>query len=386
MKKKLLITGSTFPRWSGDSEPRFILDVAKQLNQYYDVTVFVPSAYGAKKYEELEGVKIYRYRYFPMKKYETLCYPGAIMPRIKEKKARIILVPFLLFSLYFNLLCHVKKYDVVLANWLIPQGIIQRFFKVPYVLTGLGGDVTALNKGVMLKWKKSCIRRAAGVIAVSHVTKREIENIYPVKEIQVITMGCQLDEYGCENKEENYFGTDKKVVLFVGRLVEKKGCKYLIRAMSGMDAKLIIIGDGPLRNELESLAKELGTDVEFWGAADKNKLKIMYASADIFVVPSVDAKDGDKEGMPTTIIEAMASQVPIIASEIGGVADLIVDRSNGILVKQKNVEELHRAIELLINDEKMCENLIINASKTSQNYDYRIIGTAYKEVIDKACR
>lgn len=74
-KKKLLITASTFPRWQGDTEPRFILDLAKNMADEFDVTVLAPAAPGAKEKEEIEGVKVIRYHYFPVRKWETLCYP-----------------------------------------------------------------------------------------------------------------------------------------------------------------------------------------------------------------------------------------------------------------------------------------------------------------------
>ena len=82
-KEKLLVTASTFPRWKDDTEPRFVLDISKALNKYFDVTVLVPACPGAKDKEILEGVKVIRYHYFPIHKFETLCYPGAILQRIK---------------------------------------------------------------------------------------------------------------------------------------------------------------------------------------------------------------------------------------------------------------------------------------------------------------
>ena len=151
MKSKLLVTASTFPRWEGDTEPRFVLDLAKALGKYYDVTVLAPAAIGAKDKEILEGVEVIRYHYFPVHKWETLCYPGAIVPRIKEKKVRGLLVPFLIVSLWWKLFRLLPQYDIVHAHWLLPQGIVQSFFNKPYLVTGHGGDVTSLNKGIIKK-------------------------------------------------------------------------------------------------------------------------------------------------------------------------------------------------------------------------------------------
>ncbi|WP_143087440.1 hypothetical protein [Butyrivibrio proteoclasticus] len=91
-KKKLLVTASTFPRWENDTEPRFVLDLSKALTEYFDVTCLVPACPEAKDSEVLEGVKVLRYHYFPIHKFETLCYPGAIVPRIKQNKARATLL------------------------------------------------------------------------------------------------------------------------------------------------------------------------------------------------------------------------------------------------------------------------------------------------------
>ena len=77
-KKKLLVTASTFPRWEGDTEPRFILDLVSHMTNEFDVTVLAPAAPGTKNRESLEGVGVIRYHYFPIHKWETLCFPCSI--------------------------------------------------------------------------------------------------------------------------------------------------------------------------------------------------------------------------------------------------------------------------------------------------------------------
>lgn len=383
-KKKLLITASTFPRWRGDTEPRFILDLAKELQKYFQVTVLVPMAIGAKEREILEGVEVIRYHYFPIHKWESLCYPGAIVPRIKEKKSRILLVPFLFLGLWMSLKRDLHKYDFVHVNWLIPQGIIQCCFNKPYIITGLGGDVTSLNKGWIYKRKEKCLRKAQAITVVSNSLKNEIQKIYPAAQPTVITMGVDTKEYGKQNRIYNYFNeSNKKKVLFVGRLVEKKGLRYLIQAMEGIDADLIIVGDGPLREELVELSKAHNVNAEFLGAKAKEDLKIIYASADIFVVPSVAAKDGDMEGLPTVIIEAMASELPVIAYNTGGIADIIIDEKNGFLLKERDVEGLREKINELIRNEELCTYISSQAKQTSEKYDYERIGEKYREVMEK---
>lgn len=384
-KKKLLVTASTFPRWEGDTEPRFVLDLSKNMADEYDVTVLVPAAPGAKEEEELEGVKVIRYHYFPIHQWETLCYPGAIVPRIKEKKSRILLVPFLFLSLYIHLFRLLPEYDIVHAHWLIPQGIVQSFFKKPYIVTGHGGDVTSLNKGILRKLKIRCLKRAKHVTVVSDHLKYRVQEL--VKDIypSVISMGVDTSKFGKKYFVPNYFGQeDKKVVLFVGRLAEIKGVTYLIEAMKVVDAMLVVVGDGPLRRELEEQAMELGKEkVQFLGGKTHEELKTIYASADIFVAPSVTAKDGAQEGFGLVMLEAMASGLPVVASNSGGITQLIKDGENGLLCEERNVKQLICKINKLLIDEGEYRRIVQKSEDNIREYDYRVIATKYCQVLDK---
>lgn len=383
-KKKLLITASTFPRWEGDTEPRFILDYAKAISEYYDVTVLVPAAVGAKEREILEGVQVIRYHYFPVHKWETLCYPGAIVPRIKEKKVRILLVPFLFVSLYIRLFKILPEYDMVHAHWLIPQGIVQSFFKKPYIVTGHGGDVTSLNKGIIKKLKVRCLKKAAHVTVVSEHLKKKVQGLASDINPSVISMGVDINKFGKQYYVPNYFGQgDKKVVLFVGRLAEKKGVAYLIEAMKQIEALLVIVGDGPLKEVLKRKAEEIRGKVVFLGAKTHEELKTVYASADIFVAPSITAKDGDQEGFGLVMLEAMASGLPVVASDSGGISQLIRDGVNGLMCAEKNIGQLVSKIQVLLDDDELERILIENSKETVNTYSYRNIANDYRILMKK---
>ena len=382
-KKRLLVTASTFPRWEGDTEPRFVLDLSKHMTDEYDVTVLAPAALGAKDKEVLEGVKVIRYHYFPVHKWETLCYPGAIVPRIKEKKIRVLLVPFLFLGLWFKLLRILPEYDIVHAHWLIPQGIVQSFFKKPYIVTGHGGDVTSLNKGVLKKLKIRCLRKAKKVTVVSEHLKNIVKQLVPEIEPEVISMGVDTTRFGRQYYQPNYFGQgDKKVVLFVGRLAEVKGVKYLIEAMKSIDAMLVIVGDGDLKEELMRQASEQGPKIIFLGAKTHEELPSIYASSDVFVMPSVTASDGGTEGFGLVIIEAMASGLPIVASNSGGIAQTIQNDVNGLLCEERNVKQLAESINKVIKDKELGDKLLQEGKETLRNYDYIHIACKYKQMIE----
>lgn len=390
-KKRLLITASTFPRYEEDTEPRFILDLAKELQKYLDVTVLVPAAIGAADKEILEGVRVERYHYFPIHRCETLCYPGAIVPRIREKKSRVLLVPFLFLGLFLALWKRRKQYDHVHANWLIPQGIIQGFLRMPFVLTGHGTDVSSLNKGIIKTLKRKAVRRAKVVTVVSVALKDKMLSWFSQEErkeiepkVFVQPMGCDTSKFSPLYRKENLWQQeDKKVILFVGRLAEIKGVQYLIEAMQWVDAKLVIAGDGPLRGDLEERVRklELADKVIFVGAKSHEELPVIYASADVFVAPSVTTKDKAREGFGLVILEAMASGLPVVASGSGGITEIITDGVNGLLTEEKDSQGLAHNINRILTDESLRGQLVQNMQETVKKYDFVYVGEQYAKLI-----
>lgn len=390
-KKKLLITASTFPRFPGDTEPRFVLDLAKELKKYFEVTVLVPAAPGASPEEQLEGVTVERYRYFPIRRWETLCYPGAIVPRIREKKRRIFLVPFLFLGLYAALYRRRKQYDYVHAHWLIPQGIVQSFFRMPYLLTGHGGDVTSLNGGLFRLLKKRALQNAMAVTVVSRALEAEVLALFPAGKrerirarLSVQPMGCDMEKFRNAQPRPKRCPQDK-TVLFVGRLAEKKGVKYLIEAMQWVDARLLIVGDGPLRETLLRETRDLGLTgrIQFLGALSHAELPAVYAAADVFAAPSVTARDQDREGFGLVLLEAMASGLPVAASRSGGIPDLVRDGWNGLLSEEKDSRSLADNLNRLLTDEKLYRKLATNIRDTVKKYDYAQVGRAYADILRK---
>lgn len=394
-KKKLLITASTFPRYEKDTEPRFVLDLAKALQKYFDVTVLAPASPEALERECLEGVAVERYHYFPVHRWETLCYPGAIVPRIREKKVRAFLVPFLVAGLYLALRRRRKQYDCVHANWLVPQGIVQSFLGTPYVLTGHGGDVTSLNQKWMKNLKRRAVRRAKAVTVVSEALKEEVLAFFPAKEREEIARKLYVRPMGCDTARFGAFSIPKgegvppaegvRTVLFVGRLAEKKGVQYLIEAMRWVDARLVIVGDGPLGGALRRKAARMGMEgkVVFLGAKTHEELPEIYASADVFCAPSVTAADRDKEGFGLVILEAMASGLPVVASRSGGITELVRDGWNGLLVEERDSRGLAANINRVFTDPEIYSRLIVNMRDTVRKYDYSQVGREYADIIGR---
>ena len=143
---------------------------------------------------------------------------------------------------------------------------------------------------------------------------------------------------------------NRNLIVYVGRLIEKKGCSYLIRAAqlaarNCPDLELAIIGDGPLRSELEALAKTSGVRCEFLGTLSDpelgNTVLDWLNRARIFCMPSVTASDGNTEGQPAVFVEAHALGVPAVSFDTAGIGEAALNGKTGLLVEEKNVEQLY---------------------------------------------
>lgn len=155
------------------------------------------------------------------------------------------------------------------------------------------------------------------------------------------------------------------LILSVGRLVEKKGFPFLLQAAAilqgrGLDFELIIVGEGPLRDELERLTGGLGLRerVIFAGALSQEQLAHVYRRADVFCLASIVAKDGDRDGLPNVILEAMAYGVPVVASNVGAIPEAVKDEETGLLAAPGSPQELAEKIERVLTDEELRTRLI----------------------------
>jgi glycosyltransferase involved in cell wall biosynthesis len=160
------------------------------------------------------------------------------------------------------------------------------------------------------------------------------------------------------------------MILSVGRLVEKKGFPFLLQAAAllhgrGIDFELIIVGDGPMRDELERLAGGLGLrdKVVFAGYLPQEQLAHVYRRADAFCLASIVAKDGDRDGLPNVILEAMAHGVPVVASNLSAIPEAIVDEETGLLAPPGSPQDLAAQLERLLSDEELRATLAGNARR-----------------------
>jgi colanic acid/amylovoran biosynthesis glycosyltransferase len=151
-------------------------------------------------------------------------------------------------------------------------------------------------------------------------------------------------------------------ILFVGRMVEKKGGEYLIRALEQVkravpDAKLVMAGDGPLLQEHATLASQLGLPVEFLGSVPQSEIRRQIERSRIFCLPSVVASNGDAEGLGIVILEAQACGVPVVTSALGGSTEGIVEGVTGFAFPERDIRTLSDRLTRLLSDAQLCESM-----------------------------
>lgn len=238
--------------------------------------------------------------------------------------------------------------------------ILSRLTGLPVVSTCHGFISNDLNLKLYNKLDRYLLRYADKIIAVSDGIKNDlIKSGINEKRIAIIQNAVEL------NGRKKLFSQDRKakrqhfnihekefVAGYIGRLSEEKGVKYLIEAHtllaeSGALLKMVIIGDGPQRKGLEALVKNTGKEGSIFFAGFQNDIESWLPAMDVFVLPSLT------EGTPMSMLEAMAGGIPVVASSVGGVPQVIDSDKSGILVSPGNPEEIKNAIHVLYKNETL---------------------------------
>lgn len=236
----------------------------------------------------------------------------------------------------------------------------------------IGYDVGILRKGVYRFFDWFSERYVDRFIAVSDVLKETLVTRYGIDPFKVIRIynGIELGEYHPDDSGESSekirreftIEEDLFVIGAVGRMVWQKGFKYLLKSFPEImkvcpRSKLLIVGDGPLRKELEDLSKERGIRDNVIFAGFRSDIKEILSAVDVFAVPSL------REGFPMVTLEAMAMAKPIIATRIDGIIEQITDGVDGILVPPKDPSALTEAVVKVLNDQELARSMGMSARK-----------------------
>ena len=260
----------------------------------------------------------------------------------------------------------------------VPAYLAKLFMRKPYVVWGHGFDV-------YFPWRfkkiiaKIVIKNADVVIALSENMRDKIKEIYR-RDIKIIPNGIDMELFRDES-EHSIHNNDKKLILFVGSLRPVKGVIYLIEAMNIIrqdipEVRLLIVGDGEDKKKLTEFVEksDLKKYVHFAGKIENEKIPAYMAKSDVFVLPSLS------EGFGIVVIEAMASGLPIIATNVGGLPDIIKDGENGFLIQPKRPEEIAKKINIIFKNDKLREKIRKNNKEKSKKYSWNIIAKDLEDI------
>ncbi|WP_414565668.1 MULTISPECIES: glycosyltransferase [unclassified Anabaena] len=308
---------------------------------------------------------------------------------------------FKLFGLAPKLYKQVKQLSPVLihAHFGVCGALalpLARYLRIPLIVTFHGLDATmtdeyaqheSISSRVYLKRREALKQETRLFIAVSEFIKAElVKKGFPANKILVHYIGVDTELFKADTNVNR-----ESVVLFVGRLVEKKGCEYLIRAMAEVQSvlpnvELVVIGDGPLRLNLEALAANLLHRYQFLGFQPSNVVKSWMNRARLLAAPSVTATQGDSEGLPIVILEAQAMGTPIISTLHAGIPEGVIHGETGFLAPERDSKLLAEYIVQLFKDPekwyqfslKARENMQTNFAKSQQN---KVLEGIYEAVL-----
>jgi len=358
---KVLMLTTSYPRRKGDYAGNFIHNLAKNLaKNHVEVRVLVPHNAHTKDYEDIDGVEVYRFQYMWPKKLQRVAYCSGIAESLTSPLT-LTQLPLFFFFFFLHTIRHALWADVIHCHWAFSglSGLFAtRIVRKPVVCTFYGAEVYTKRFRRLVKFIGE---RVDCLLFISNYTKQQTLSLLTPKEYKVVhitTIDSSVLQPPKPEVLRRFYGLedDSIIVLSVGRLVERKGFEYLIKAFSEIKTPhktyLMIVGGGHLKNKLSELVKQLELDgrVVLAGGIPHENMNMYFSGCDVFALASILDSRGDTEGLGLVFIEAGFYSKPIVATAVGGIVDVVEDGVNGFLVDQKDVPQLTEKLERLIED------------------------------------
>ncbi|MCH8475971.1 MAG: glycosyltransferase [Opitutales bacterium] len=364
---------SVYPRFAGDATPPFIEHLAKALAESgHEVRVLAPHGKGAafrEKWTPSQGeghLRICRFPYaFPWG-LQKLCYEGGMLVNLKTRPWTKVLLPFFFLAQSFFVAWHWLFFrpHIVHSQSLLPQGLTvalaNLLIRGNHVTTSHGNDVFGLRPdGFAGRAKRWVLRRAKIVTVNSRATAQAVRELgCPEGKIRLIpAMPNAVDHHPevAQKIREEVVRERGPVVNFTGRIIEDKGVGDLLDAMAVLqkefpDILLLLVGDGQDRERFQKQARELGLakNCHWAGWVPSAEVGTWMATADVVVVPSRENPGGWKEAQGLVVVEAMTVARPVVATNTGGIPDMVEDGETGKLVSPSLPEALAEALGSLL--------------------------------------
>lgn len=377
---RILMLTSSYPKYPGETTAPFIEEIAAGIvRRGHAVHVLAPYHPQIRREPVERGVALHFFRYAPHPALNVWGYAAAQRGDVRLKRAAVAAVPFALTGTLAGLARLVATnggFDIIHAHWVLPNGppagLVAALVGLPLVVSLHGSDVSVAERHWLAAGAAGAVfRQAAQVTACSSdLRSRALLLGARTNTSRVIPYGVDTTAFAprpdAQQAARQALGLsgNAPIVLALGRLVYKKGFGILLDAWPQVHAqhphaRLVIVGDGDLRGELQAQARQLGVNdqVIFTGQLDRARTADMLSAADVFVVPSVRDQSGNVDGLPNTLLEGMGAARPIVASRLAGIPQVITDGVHGLLVPEKDSDALARSINLLLDDRGLAHRL-----------------------------
>lgn len=359
---RICILTTSFPLYEGIAVGIHVIEQARHLVELgVDVDVLAPHHAGAPRRETIDGIDVHRFRYMLPERWQTLCYGAGIPTNLKNSLWAKVQVPALLFASLSSTVRVARHCDIIHAHWSLAglAGILAgRLLGKPVVLMMHGAEIYVLKNNPLLRFN---LEHADHVLCNSSFTQRRVLEISTPAACDVISPGVDVERFRPDvdlapfYEREPDIPRDCPLIFALGKFIERKGFSHLIEAMALMDEEpapfLMLGGRGPLKERLQQQAHNAGVAdrIKFLDYIPDDAIPSYYAAADVFVLPSVIDERGDTEGLGVVLLEALACGTPCVASNVGGIRDIIVDEENGFLAEPGNPHQLAEHICTLLH-------------------------------------
>jgi glycosyltransferase involved in cell wall biosynthesis len=369
MRHVVVMVTTSYPRFPGDSVGTFMEPIAKHVAaRGHEVHIVAPWHPAITRGKVEDGVFFHFFKYAPVAALNVFGYAAGLRADVQLKAAAWMAAPLAMTAGWFKALrvAQKKRATVMHGHWVVPGGLIAAAARpaLPLVVSLHGSDVFVAERTAVARAAAARVFHRAGFVTAcsQDLATRAVALGAASDRLEVVPYGVDAARFkpapDAREAVRARLGLPPAAALVfaAGRLVRKKGFEYLIDALplveSASPAHLAIAGGGDLAEELRARARTAGVQdrVHFLGDLPQDQVGTWFAAADAAVVPSVRDDSGNVDGLPNTVLEALASGTPLVSTPAGGIASVIENGRTGVIVPERDAPALATALAHLLRD------------------------------------
>ena len=407
MRHTSVMVTTSYPRFPGDTVGTFMEPIAQGLAaRGHKVHIVAPWHPLVARRSQEDGIHFHFFRYAPLPTLNVFGYAGALRADVELRLSALAVTPLALAAGWHTArrVARQAGATVIHGHWVVPGGAIAAAAagSRPLVVSLHGSDVYVAERNRLpRRAARAALRRAAWVTACSEDLRRRAIAIGGLADrIEVVLYGVDADRFKpdaqARARGRASLGVNDHVPVIVtaGRLVRKKGFEYLIEAMSRLVSNwptllLAIAGGGDLEDELRARAAAFGLadSVRFVGVVPQDAMPSLLAAADVAVVPSVRDEAGNVDGLPNSVLEALASGTPLVATTAGGISAVASDGRTAVVVRERDSAALADAIaDLLRNPARRAELGRAAREQVRREHTWERVAECFEEIYDRVAQ